>query len=188
MLPMAMFGLEIPAGDIPIPASTEIQSAFRITMAAIDPSAEPEGAEEGKPSRATLKVIRQSLLADESDEDEDSEEFDADEMERMLGPGSDSEDDEDKEVNGGPSDPSKTKKAREAKAREEMKKSLDDNMDVDVMVNGTNGVIKSEKAMGKMPASDDDISGSDSDEGDEIEEFVVCTLDPHQVGARHLQT
>jgi FK506-binding nuclear protein len=203
MQPMAMFGLEVPCGDVMIPASSEIPSAFRITMAAIDPSAEPEG-EDGAVPRATLKVIRQALLADEGmyDDDDDSSDdgFDKDEMERILageasdesGAEDDSEDDsEDEEVNGGPSDPTKSKKAKRAAAREKIRELLaEEGMDIDEadedddeeQINGVNGIVKSAKAMGKMPASDsDEDEDEDMDDDDDIEEYVICTLDPVKV-------
>ena len=189
MLPMAMFGLEVPAGDVAVPARASIPSAFRLTMAAIDPTAESKGPSDA-PLRATLKVFRQPLMDefedDDEDDDEDDESFDADEMDRILA-GEDSESsDDDEDVNGGPSDPAKSKKAKKEQARKEIKKLLDaEGMDVDEedgKPNGINGVSKSEKALGKMPASDEEEDSEiDSDEEGEIEEFVICTLDPNQV-------
>jgi FK506-binding nuclear protein len=189
--PMALFGLEVPAGDVAITARGDIPAAFRITMAAIDPSAEPEG-EEGAVPRATLKIIRHSLL-DEDDEDDD--EFDVNELERILGE-ADSEDDEDDEddedVNGGPSDPSKSKKARKAAALKEIMEAVaeDDEMDEDddeLLANGANGLKKSAKSRGKMPVDDEEEDDDEDDEDDddeygaEVEEFVLCTLDPTKV-------
>ena len=181
--------MEIPPGAI-IQASGEIPAAYRISMAAVDPDAEPEG-DEGAPQRATLRIIREPISAEDfgedySDNSEDEDEFDADEMERILAE-ADSEDDEDEEqVNGGPSDPAKSKKARKAAAEKEIKKLLNgDGMDVDEKkTNGVNGVSK--KSKGKMPASDededeDDEEDSDEDSDGEVEEFVICTLDPHKV-------
>lgn len=191
MQPMALFGLEVPAGDVAVPARASIPSAFRITMAAIDPTAESMGPSDA-PLRATLKVFRQPLLdefEDDFDEDdEDDEDFDADEMDRILaGEDSDSSDD-DEEVNGGPSDPAKSKKAKKEQARAEIKKLLDaEGMDVDEedAPNGVNGTSKSKKAIGKMPAGgeeeDEDDSEIDSDDEGEIEEFVICTLDTDKV-------
>ena len=185
---MAVYGLEVPSGDVAIPALTDFPAAFNITMAAIDPSAEPD---EGEPKRATLKIIRQPLgMDDYSDsDDEEDEDFDAAEMDALLAEGSDDDDDEsedDGEVNGGPSDPKKTKAARKAAAQAAIKKLLEqDEMDVDeAKTNGVNGK-KSSKALGKMPASDeeddDEDSEDDSEDGAEIEEFVICTLDPNSV-------
>jgi FK506-binding nuclear protein len=191
LTPMALYGLEIPPGDVALSARPDIPSAFRITMAAIDPSAEAEG-DEGAVPRATLKVIRQSLLAD--DDDDDSDDFDQEAMERMLAEdysGEDSEEssDDEEEVNGGPSDPAKTKKARKEAAKLDIQKLLeeedgmemDDESDEDVVPNGVNGILKSKKALGKMPAGDeDDDEDSEMDE-EFVEEYVICTLDPAKV-------
>jgi FK506-binding nuclear protein len=192
MQPMAMYGLEVPAGDVAIPAQTGIVSAFRLTMAAIDPSAEPEG-EEGAIPRATLKVIRQALVADSDDEDDDEfddESFDEEEMERILA--EEDSDESDEEANGGPSDPTKSKKAiRAALIKQALEQEMDvdgedDDEDEDEMPNGVNGVAKSAKALGKMPASDEDDSDDLDDDDDDIEEFVICTLDPTKVS--HAET
>lgn len=181
MIPMALYGLEVPAGDVAISARPDIPAAFRITMAAIDPSAEPEG-EEGAVPRATLKVIRQPLGAEDSDDDED--EFDIDEMDEQFGEDDSSEDD-DEDSTGGPSDPTKNKKAKRDQIRKDLVKiAEEEGMDIDEMPNGMNGVKKSSKAKGKMPASDedeDDESDESDEEGGEIEEFVICTLDPNKV-------
>jgi len=192
MIPMAVYGLTIPPGEIPVPANDAgIPAAFRITMAAIDPSAEPE--EDGKPARATLKIIREALGSGEDsddEDDEDDEDFDVSKYDRMfLGEGEDEdedeEDSEDEEVNGGPSDPAKSKKARKAAAEKEIQRLLEEeDMDVDDAPNGVNGVKKSAKALGKMPASDDSEDDEDDeeemDDEDFIEELVVCTLDPEK--------
>lgn len=187
MVPMALFGLEVPCGDVAIPAISGIPSAFRITMAAIDPSAEAEETDEPNAvPRATLKVIRQALVDydSEDEDDEDEDDFDINQMEAMLGEeGSDDSDDED--VNGGPSDPARSKKAKKAAAQRAIMELLanegedEDDMDVDDLTNGK----KSAKALGKMPASDDDEDEDDDsdDEDGEVEEFVICTLDPAKV-------
>ena len=188
MLPMAMYGLEVPAGDVAISGKPDVPSAFRITMAAIDPSAEPEG-EDGAIPRATLKVIRQSLLEDSDLEDSDDE-FDQEQMERLLAEEYSDESEDDEDVNGGPSDPTKSKKARVEAAKKEVAKILEEGnaMDVDDVPNGVNGIAKSSKAKGKMPASDEDEDESEDSEeddedyeGGEIEEYVICTLDPNKV-------
>ena len=195
LMPMAMYGLEVPAGDVAISARPDIPSAFRITMAAIDPSAEPEGDEAVVP-RATLKVMRQSLLDDSDSDDEDSDsDFDQEQMERLLADEySDDSDEDDEDVNGGPSDPAKTKKARIEKAKQSVKKMLEQDgllMDVDAdsegdddVPNGVNGIAKSAKALGKLPVSDEDEdedSDEDMDDDVEVEEYVICTLDPNKV-------
>lgn len=197
LIPMALYGLEVPAGDVAMSARPEVPSSFRITMAAIDPSAEPEG-EDGAIPRATLKIIRQPLdfddLYGDSDEDDyDEDDFDAEEMERILAEEEDSEDDEDSdEAEAGPSDPSKTKAARKAAAEAEIRKLLaEEGMDIDEPK--ANGL--SAKAKGKQPASDDDEDEDDEDDSElydsdddlegEIEEFVICTLDPSKVRYLH---
>jgi FK506-binding nuclear protein len=183
---MAVFGLEVPAGGMPVAASGEIPAAvsfhenlnsyqtamltlsqFRLTMAAIDPSAEPEFDEEtkGKKPRATLKIIRAPLQMD----DEDESDFDPEEMDMML-----ASDESDEEA--GPSDPTKSKKARKANAAKQLKEELE-SMDVD-----------SPKVKGKGKVQADDEEESDEDDEDdeddeefEPEEFVLCTLDPENV-------
>ncbi|KAF2722331.1 hypothetical protein K431DRAFT_245222 [Polychaeton citri CBS 116435] len=174
LIPMAMYGLEVPAGDVAISSKGDIPAAFRITMAAIDPTAEPEG-EDGQPPRATLKIIRQAIYEDEDDDDED--EFDVDEMDRILAEGDSDEDnsEDDEELNGGPSDPAKSKQAKKAAARKQILEALaqQDSMEVD----GVNGG----KGKGKMPVSDDDEESDESEDDDEegeFDEFVICTLDP----------
>lgn len=146
-------------------------------MAAIDPSAEPEHSEGGSAQpRATLKLIRVPLLDMEDSDDE--EDFDPEEMDAMLA----SEDDEssDEDTVGGPSDPSKSKKARKAAAVKQLRKELAEDMDVDE-------APKSGKGKGKVldiqeDFEDDDEEDSDMDEDDlEPEEFVLCTLDPSKV-------
>lgn len=173
---------------------TELQ--FRITMAAIDPSAEPHLVEPTGNSlspRATLKIVRRppGLDDDESDEDSDS-------LRALLGDnGLDIEDDDgsddDEEVNGGPSDPSKSKRARRAKEIADLKKAMEDEEDEDVDMetmrpNGVNGTSpKKGKGKAKATGEDLDVDDVDDDEDDEddegldLEEFVVCTLDPAKV-------
>lgn len=192
MLPMAMFGLEVPSGDVAIPAIPDIPSAFRITMAAIDPSAEPEG-DEGAIPRATLKVIRQPLGDDYTDEDSD---IDIEGMDMEFGESdSDEGDEEHGAVASGPSDPTKSKKAQREAAEKEIRKLIEEEgMDVDSKtngVNGANGMAKSTKAKGKMPASDEEDESESEIEDDmegEVEEFVICTLDPTKVRSRSRDT
>lgn len=189
LLPMAMYGLEVPCGDVPIMAHASIPAAFRVTMAAIDPSADPEGDEDeiARP-RATLKILRLPLDAEDLDEDSGSDdEMDVEEFSDIEDLDEDDSDDED--VKGGPSDPAKSKQAKREAAEKEIKKLLEEEgMDVDDdddEPNGVNGTVKSSKAKGKMPAGeeDEDEEGSDLDdeEGGEVEEFVICTLDPTKV-------
>lgn len=166
-------------------------------MAAIDPTAAPElsgTAGEHMPPRATLKLIRQPLESnDSSDSDVDSEEEAF--LNKMLnGVGSDEDDeessDDEEEKNGGPSDPAKSKKARKEAAVEQLKKAFaendseDDDMDVDG-AGGINGVVSKlkkgkAKATGNEDKDDDDEEDEDSEDL-EVEEFVLCTLDPEKV-------
>ncbi|KAK4116896.1 hypothetical protein N656DRAFT_842281 [Canariomyces notabilis] len=177
LLPVAVYGLEVPPGEIIVPAEIEFPATIRITMAALDPTAEPETDGQGNvPSipRSTLKIIK--ATGDSGDDDEDY-------LESLLGGGDDDEeeesDEDDEEVNGGPSDPSKSKKARREaaikKLLEATKEESDDEMkDADAKPNGA----KSNKGKGK--ASDEDDEESD-EEGDALdyttEDYVVCTLD-----------
>jgi len=163
---MAVFGLEVPAGGMPVAASGDIPAAFRLTMAAIDPSAEPEFDEDtkGKKPRATLKIIRAPLQMDE----EDDSDFDPEEMDMML-----ASEEEASEEEPGPTDPTKSKKARMAAAAKQLREELE-SMDVD-----------SPKVKGKGKVQADDEEESDEDDEDdeddeefEPEEFVLCTLDP----------
>lgn len=183
MQPVALYGLEVPPGGILIPAMSEDSvpdAAYRITMAALDPTEPPEADEEGNiPSipRSTLKIVRQKY----PDLDE---ELDDEYLEKLMAGGSDDEDDEDDddEPNGGPSDPAKSKKAKHAAvvkkllaAAAEHPSDSDEEMadDADAKPNG-----KATKK-GKEPATssdDDDDESIDSDDLN-LEDFVVCTLD-----------
>ncbi|KAL2174692.1 uncharacterized protein P884DRAFT_249230 [Thermothelomyces heterothallicus CBS 202.75] len=180
LLPVAVYGLEVPPGGVMVPAEIEFPATIRITMAAIDPTAAPETDGQGNvPSvpRSTLKIHKANV-------DEDDEEG-GDYLDSLLG--EDDEDDEsdedDEEANGGPSDPSKSKKARRnaavKKLLEATKEDSDDEMeDAD---SKPNGIKNKNKNKGKGKASDEDEEQSDDDEDDgedlNLEEYVVCTLD-----------
>jgi FK506-binding nuclear protein len=154
-------------------------------MAAIDPS-EPaeldENSSETTRPRATLKIIRQA----DGDDDDDNEEY----MRALLADSdSESEDDSqsDEEVNGGPSDPAKSKKARKAAALKQLMESIDaggeSDEEMEHAADELNGVAKADKK-GKAKATSDDEEEEDEDSDDEdleIEEFVLCTLDPEKV-------
>ncbi|KAF5848250.1 hypothetical protein GGP41_005620 [Bipolaris sorokiniana] len=75
-IPVGVYGRRIPAGGIPILAAVDQSTTFRITMAAIDPDAEPQFDEDQKHARATLKLIRIPDDFDMEDDDEDYEEGD----------------------------------------------------------------------------------------------------------------
>jgi FK506-binding nuclear protein len=160
-------------------------------MAAIDPDAEPQFDEDQKHARATLKLIRVPDDFDmEDDDDEDYEEGDIEAIAARLRaagalPEADSdmsEDDSEDEKNGGPSDPAKSKKAKQAALTKKMQEELEaDDMDIDGMTNGAKG-----KAKGKAKVTDDDLSDEDDEDDededdDEPEELVLCTLDPEKV-------
>lgn len=144
-------------------------------MAAIDPDAMPEFENEdqaNKAPRATLKIVRPPPGLDLGDDEDYS---------------SDDEDEEssDEEENGGPSDPAKQKKAKLAAALKEMEDNMDeddddeDDEDVDDMSEDALKAAISKLIKGKGKASDDDSSEASDDL--ELEEVVVCTLDPEKV-------
>ncbi|KAK4097915.1 hypothetical protein N658DRAFT_488815 [Parathielavia hyrcaniae] len=171
LLPVAVYGLEVPTGGVLVPAEIEFPATIRITMAAIDPTAEPETDDQGNvPSvpRSTLKIYKAAV-----DDEEDDDYF-----ESLLGGGDDEDSDEsDEEVNGGPSDPAKSKKARREaaikKLLEATKGASDDEMeDADAKPNGA-------KNKGKAKASDEDEESDEDDEDEDLnmEEYIVCTLD-----------
>lgn len=171
---------------MPIPAVPDFPATFRVTMAAIDPSAPPrlDSHPEGAAPRATLKLIREPI--DDDDESDDDYDDDVDAVRARLGDAlseeededEESEDDEDsdEEKNGGPSDPARTKQARKEAAMRQIKKMIDDeDMDLDDAPNGVNGT-KSNKGKGKATDLDEESSDDEDLEG-EMEEFVICTLD-----------
>lgn len=202
LLPVQVYGLKVPAGDVMIPAIKDFPATFRITMAAIDPSFAPEhtGMANGDiKSRATLKLVYETNPGQDSDSDEGSDEDEDYLREFLTGREFDDEDDDiessddDEEKNGGPSDPSKTKKARKEAAMQQMIKALseakDDSeseMDVDESpkTNGLSKKSKANKGKGKAVAeeSEDESLGEDDteDSDDGMEEVIVCTLDPEK--------
>lgn len=140
-------------------------------MAALDPDAEPEnadGVDPSKPPRATLKMIRAPPGFDDGDSDEESDE--------------DDESDDDEEVNGGPSDPVKSKKLKQAAAMKELADAMDeDDSDQDGdSVDIKSAISKLIKGKDKATEDEDDDDESD-DSDDEPEEIVICTLDPEKV-------
>lgn len=186
-IPVGVYGRRIPAGGIPILAAVDQSTTFRITMAAIDPDAEPQIDEEHKSLRATLKLIRVPMDFDDDDDDEDYDEGDIEAIAarlRMAGAlpeESDSDDSED-EKNGGPSDPARSRKAKQAALSKKLQEELEaDEMEIDGKTNGING-----KSKGKAKVTDEDISDDDDedeedeDDFDEPEELVLCTLDPEK--------
>lgn len=178
LLPVALYGLEVPAGEI-VEAVPDFPATFRITMAAIDPITPVEINEKNfsAPLRATLKLIR---LPSQGEDESDDEDYDDEEMQKLLaGLGSDDESEsDDEEANGGPSDPAKSKKAQKEaavkKLLENLKSESDEEMD-DAVVNGLSAKAKGKAKAAAVDESDDD--DSEESEGLEVEEFVVCTLD-----------
>ncbi|KAL5359387.1 hypothetical protein BJX96DRAFT_57078 [Aspergillus floccosus] len=167
--PVAVYAIKVPAGGVLVPALPEPGAMFRISMAAIDPDEEPDfdGIEANKRPRATLKIVRPppGLDLDESDDEYEDEE--------------DSDDSDDEEVNGGPSDKEKARKLKEAAALKEMEEAMDEDDDED---EGDDEEFDLKAAIsklvkGKAPATDVD-EDEESDEGLELDEMVVCTLNP----------
>lgn len=168
-------------------------------MAAIDPSATPAhtGTLNGDtPARAILRVVYDSSAHRDDDESDLDSEEEAMQMQQLLG--ADSDDDEegeesssdDEEKNGGPSDPSKSKKARKEAAAAQLLKTMkqessDEEMEDTSSSPVTNG-LSSKKNKGKAKASmPEDQESSEEDLDDDaggLEELVLCTLDPNQVG------
>ena len=146
-------------------------------MAAIDPDETPEHEDGVDPSRprATLKIIRPPPgldLDDEDDEDEDDDEEDSD----------------DEETNGGPSDKEKARKLKEAAVLKDMEEDddeEDDDDDEDEEFDLQAAISKLVK--GKAPATDED-DDDESDEGLDVDEMVVCTLDPEKVNLQQPKT
>ncbi|KAK6948654.1 hypothetical protein Daesc_010424 [Daldinia eschscholtzii] len=189
VLPVALYGLEVPAQGVMVPAMQEEGfhgASYRITMAALDPTEAPEADDEGNiPAvpRSTLKLIRKRPSLDD--------ELDDEYLDQLMGGGDSDDDDEedsDDETNGGPSDPAKSKKARRAaalqkliEAAQEEEDSDEEMEDDDAKPKGkANGVAKASKKKGKEPATssddEDDDESIDSTTLD-LEELVVCTLD-----------
>jgi FK506-binding nuclear protein len=178
--PVAVYAMKVPAGDILVPAVPDFAAMFRLSMAAIDPSAEPEF-EEGdteKTPRATLKLIRVPADLYEDDDSEDSDY----EMEEDDDEGESSSDED--EVNGGPSDPSKSKKPSKldlVKAIAEQDSEAEDEEDEsDEEAAAKSALMKIMKGKGKAVDAGDEVSDDDEDSL-ELEEVVICTLDPEKV-------
>ncbi|KAF7165102.1 hypothetical protein CNMCM5623_009410 [Aspergillus felis] len=169
LLPVAVYALRVPAGGLLIPAVPDAAATFRVSMAAIDPDETPEFEDGQTRPRATLKLIRPppDMDLDESDDDyeDDSE-----------------EDSDDEELNGGPSDKEKARKLKEAAVLKELEDDDDEEDDEDDDEDFDLKAAISKLVKGKAPATDDD-EDDESDEGLELDEMVVCTLDPE----RHCQ-
>lgn len=167
-------------------------------MAAIDPSAAPKrtGTANGDaPARATLKIIYEPVDPTEDSDDDSEKGY----LQQLLQASQEESEDEESssdedEKNGGPSDPSKSKKARKQAAVEQMMKSLaDENSEDEKTVHSatkTNGELsKVKKGKGKATEEDDESSEDEDGESlnDDLEELVLCTLDPTKVCAPFFQ-
>ncbi|KAJ2901282.1 hypothetical protein MKZ38_001991 [Zalerion maritima] len=181
----ATWALEVPAGDILVPAdkNLEFPVSIRISMAAIDPTADPvveEGEDKPRIPRSTLKIVRLPPMMDNDSEEDELTEDQLEELRALIGNDSDSDSDSDSddEPKAGPSN-SKSKKHGAKKLIAALEGTTDDSDEEmeDVKPNGT------KKNKGKAPATgSDDESGleidSDSDDDDaEPEIAVLCTLD-----------
>jgi FK506-binding nuclear protein len=173
--PVAVYTMKVPAGDVMVPAVPDFAAMFRLSMAAIDPTAEPvyDLEDEKRIPRATLKLVRLPIesYGDDSDE-EDS--------------GEDSEDDDlinQEQVNGGPSNPSKAKKTIKGNVVQSLigQDSEDDDSE--------QGLSDAKSALRKLLKGKDkatgegtsDLDDDDDDDKSELEEVVICTLDPEKV-------
>ncbi|RDA85772.1 hypothetical protein CP532_6314 [Ophiocordyceps camponoti-leonardi (nom. inval.)] len=194
-IPGPVYGLEVPPGELLVPANMKFPASFHITMAALDPTAEPQADDDGSiPSvcRSTLRIIKGTFPGADSDDDDDDEDLDDDFVKSLFSHSlrhddDDDEDDEDDEPNGGPSDPAKAKKQKQAaavkKLMEATKDEAEDEDMQDAKPNGTKGKDKA-KGKGKGKAKDHDSdqeSEEDSDDcsdcDEDLENYVVCTLD-----------
>ena len=166
-------------------------------MAAIDPSADT--GDSGLPARSTLKLLyerpKQILDDSEGESEDDDEDAFIKALRAEIGSSDDEEDSDessdDEEENGGPSDPAKSVRARKEAAAHDLLSALiagnsddesDNDMDVDAVpkVNGLSGT----KNKGKGKAKDAELEDDDSDiEAADLEEVVLCTLDPSKVRA-----
>ncbi|KAI5306384.1 peptidylprolyl isomerase fpr4 [Ascosphaera pollenicola] len=169
--PVALYTVQVPPGGILIPAAANVEAAFRVTMAAIDPEQAPHYEDEAatnKPARATLKIVRIPALDDPDDEDDEDYSDDEEDL---------SEEDSEEDENVGPSDPGKAKKARQAAKLADLMDEDDDEDESndDDEVDLKSAISKLIKGKGKATDEDDD---SVSDEGLDLEETVICTLNP----------
>jgi Nucleoplasmin-like domain len=179
--PVAVYAMKVPAGDILVPAVPDFAAMFRLSMAALDPSAEPEfqKGDTKKTPRATLKLIRVPADLYEDDDSEDSDY----EMEDDEDEGENSSDEDKDEVNGGPSDPSKMKKSSKldlVKAIAEQDSEEDEDDESDEEAAAKSALMKIMKGKGKAVGAGDEAS-DDEEDSLELEEVVICTLDPEKV-------
>ncbi|KAJ5720596.1 uncharacterized protein N7483_008530 [Penicillium malachiteum] len=170
--PVAVYALRVPPGAM-VPAVPNAAASFRVSMAAIDPDEEPdyEDGDSSKPARATLKIVRAPPGLDLDEDDEDDEDYSDEE--------DDEEDSDDEEVNGGPSDKEKARKLKQAAAQKELEDAMDEDDDESDGGFDLKAAI-SKLIKGKGPALDDEDSDDESDEGLDLDESVICTLNPEK--------
>lgn len=181
--PVAVYAMKVPAGDVMVPAVPDFAAMFRLSMAAIDPNAVPEFGEgdEKKTPRATLKLIRVPAdFFDDDSEDSDYEELEGEEEDE------EEESSDGEEVNGGPSDSSRAKKPNKtdlvkAIAEQESEDDEDEEDDSDDEAAAKSALMKIMKGKGKAIGNGDEAS-DDEEDSLELEEIVICTLDPENVG------
>ncbi|KIX98301.1 uncharacterized protein Z520_05602 [Fonsecaea multimorphosa CBS 102226] len=189
--PVALYAMKVPPGDIMVPAVPEFAAMFRLTMAAIDPSAEPEleDPDDKRPARATLKLIRvPDGMLDEDDDDDDDEDYLAALEDDDEEDDEDDEDEDDEEVNGGPSE--KKSKASAGDEDDDDDEDMEDEDDEDdddedaAAIARLTELMKSAKGKGKAKAlegeDDADDEEDEDDEALEMDEVVICTLDPEK--------
>ena len=164
-------------------------------MAAIDPTSGPSSTATPRdkntadaPLRATLKIMFDPDGPDDDEDDEDDEDLSDGDL-GLDGNEEDLSSSDDEDTNGGPSDPSKSKKARKEAAAAQIQKVLaengvdsEDDMDVDSSpkVNGT--VSKKAKGKSKVTAEVEEADLDDEEEDDDddetsVAELALCTLD-----------
>lgn len=162
-------------------------------MAAIDPSEEPEleNAVDKQKVRSTLKVVR---VMDDGDDSEDDD-FDEDEMDE-----DEESDDEEAETNGGPSKVPSKKDILKAIADAEAEDDDEDEEDDDDEEEGDSEddaaaeeilsrlMKQAKKGKSKALNGEDEDSDDDDAESLEMDEVVVCTLDPEKVCSLHNKT
>ncbi|EGX92157.1 FKBP-type peptidyl-prolyl isomerase, putative [Cordyceps militaris CM01] len=183
-----VYGLEVPPGEILIPASMDFPASFRITMAAVDPTEEPEADEDGnipKISRSTLRLVKRAFPGLDDEDDEMDDEY----MKALLAASDDDDEDEDEEEegNGGPSDPAKSKKSNQAAAIRKLLAATQADDDDEDMEDAPAKSKGKGKGKGKAAEEDEeedededeesDEDDEDDDEGGDLENFVICTLD-----------
>ena len=170
-----------------------------ITMAAIDPfESVDENAPVAQPmpdNKTQLATLRMMVLQPptDSDDDEDEDEDEDDQGFNVANMLADDSSDDDDEPNGGPSDPDKSPSARQKKAYKDLKQALAEHDEQDVGPDGINRsadkLKSSPKGKGKAASADDsddmdldELEDDDDEDGPgEVQEHVLCTLDPNSV-------